>query len=103
MDRTEETSRPVPLPLLARRAAVLVSLALAACGGGGGGGPPSLQTLPPPALTQLSATVGSTAGGEPVTLTGTGFSPPVVVTFGAARVPVFAQSTTALPLNIGPS
>jgi hypothetical protein len=55
----------------------------------------TFQNLAPPALTRLSAAVGSTSGGSSVTLTGADFSPPLVVRFGAVEAPVVTQSTTS--------
>jgi len=49
----------------------------------GGASLPALFTiLPPPTLTALHLPVGSTAGGETVTLTGTGFVAGATVSFG---------------------
>ena len=55
----------------------------------------TFQAPPPPVLTGLSATVGALAGGDRVTLSGSGFSPPVTVTFGAVAVPVAIQTSTS--------
>jgi IPT/TIG domain-containing protein len=57
------------------------------------------QPLPAPVLSALSATVGAAAGGEEVTLTGSGFVPPVTVRFGAVQVPVTAQSSTSVAVR----
>lgn len=85
------------------RIEVFAAFVLAACGGGGGG-----TSLPPqgrssPALAQLSISVGPTAGGNSVTLTGTNFSPPLLVKFGAIQAPVLTQSTTSVTVTSPPA
>lgn len=47
-------------------------------------------------LTSLTPGAGSTAGNEPVTLTGTGFGPGTVVTFGGVAATVEAVSATSM-------
>lgn len=78
-----------------RRSAALALLALAAlqaaCGGGTSEPGPAAPTL----ASALPAS-GPTAGGTPVTLTGTGFQAGATVTFGGAAAAVGALSSTSL-------
>jgi hypothetical protein len=72
----------------------LLSLALAAanCTGNGPDGPsaPSPATpsrsVPTPAVTAISPSVGTASGGTPITINGTGLLPGVTVTFDGATV-----------------
>ena len=73
-----DRSSTARLPSLARRAAVIASLALAACGGGGD------HATPPPSLTGISPASCPVGGGTTVALTGTGFRAGAAVAFGGA-------------------
>ena len=85
---------------------VLVAIVLASCGGGGYGGGEGGDGVTPPAADAPTVTSvrndatglpsGGVAGGEAVTLTGTGFAPGATVMFGAAAATdvAFVSETT---------
>ncbi|MFL5272071.1 MAG: IPT/TIG domain-containing protein, partial [Anaeromyxobacteraceae bacterium] len=67
--------------------------------------PASFTYVAPPTLASLSPTSGTTAGGDAVTLTGTGFVPGVsgsTVSFGDAAATVTVNSTTSFTATTPP-
>ncbi len=58
------------------------------------------QIAPPPIVTSIAPTSGTTAGGTPITITGTGFVTGASVTFGAtAATNVVVASSTTITAN----
>lgn len=59
-----------------------------------------INTSPPPVVTGLSPTSGSTAGGGSITVTGTGLSGATEVSFGATAGAITADTSTSITVTV---
>lgn len=83
-------------------AMVLAATCVACSSGGGSGAPGGIAAPPPPAITSISPSTGSEAGGEKVTIVGSSFLGATQVEFGNVEAKKFTVYSYTEIIAISP-